>query len=253
MEKEYYQVATETLAYNIGGQYPASGIKEYKCCTVNKAYNCGCKYTPFKKYYNWNQLVNAIDCKSRPRWYDYYFTYTFFFEDSRLCVPNSSRIKQGVGFIGSNGYIDIDSDLAQEKYSYIHLYKLASNNNIQAISTTAAVPKCFEYSYTTISAQELITKYSTTDAYIKSEELNVISYSNGGFDINGDILPNENYVTYVSMASSIQDSFSDYEYYKVDENINLEPTFAHYPYHIWVFENQYLANLLLGNDINSYE
>ena len=234
-----------------------------RCCTKEKALNLDASRDVLSRYSK-NQLVKYSDITKniKVEYYDYFFTYTFFYKDSRKCSPspvlNSEgypietvyRIFSGVTIPGSGSYIPFDSDLADQQGPYILLYKYKNDSDIQAISIYGA-PSDFTYQYTPHSINRLVTKVTTTNATLESI---YIDYSGLGFDIDGDVMSSDNYATYIMQFDGFNYNVIKKIQNRGDSIVSLKPNgTSQSPYHIWVFEDQYLANLLLGSDSNSYE
>lgn len=255
MAKETNAITTEREVWEKNGEPWATNISSTKCCTKERAIELESKPSYLQKYDD-NQLVKYSDIHDAYVYvptYNYYFTYTFFFQDSRLCTPVSgNRISEGVAIPGSGGYIAIDSDNAARGHTRV--YKYENNNSIQAITIhSKSVPSCFTFSYETMIATDLISTATIENSVFELSSI-VIEYgSSHGFELNGTYLPYKDYVTYIAEhIVDYPDDFDDYTIKKLEHISYLYPNTAYRPYHIWVFENQYLANLLLGNDSYSY-
>lgn len=255
MAKGTNAIATEREVCEKNGEALGDGSNT-RCCTKEKAIELDSKPQPLRNYED-NQLVKYSDVQDlHPtiNYYNYYFTYTFFFSHSKLCIPGGSNIREGVDIPGGGGYVEIDSDLAGVTQGYIETYKYIQNTNIQAITTHArAIPvSLFVKSYTTVDTIGIVSVLNTTKNVLEKDDI-YIGYGGHGFKIDNDeFLDATNYITYIAQEYS-NDTFSDYQFKKYDEHINLLPNEYLNPYHIWVFEDSFVLNNLLGNDVNSYE
>lgn len=237
-----------------------TGVAEYiipnQGCTKTRALKLKALETPLVNYSN-NQLIKLNDVEDVPviKEYNFYFTCTFFFSDSRLCTPSEgNRIYEGINLLGP--YITLDSDTINNQTTYSRVYQNKENANIQAITCNGnAVPtNLFTLKNSSLSLPNITQKYTHDSSYLNDVKER-IHFAEGGFKINGELLDPSKYVYYIARdANSLRYDFSNYSFRLLDgASIEYVETNFKIIDHIWIFEDQYLANLLLGNDVNSYE
>lgn len=232
------------------------------CCTKARAIILGADSSKLSSYQD-NQLVKYSDIYKKsggttPTNYYYAFSVTFFFTSNKLCAANQDGyVRSGIGFLGTTGYITLDSDDSSHN-TFTHTAYLKSNSQIQLISTSiSAWPNCFQSIGGTFENRYV---YSTTNKTLTPYDiLNSVYYSGSGFNVNGTTKSASNYVYYLAedpWDGYKEPNFSDYIYYKKEQpgiiygsNIQQSPN----QYHIWIFEDIYLKNQLLGEDASSYE
>lgn len=232
------------------------------CCTKARAIALSADSSYLTSYSD-NQLVKYSDIYKKggttptPQTIYYRFSVTFFFTSNKICTEGQDgRVNEGVGFFGSNGYVTLDSDESKHN-SYTYTARLKSNNQIQLISTShSAWPETFERMGGTFTKDYA---YSTTKTLSVYDVLDSVYYADRGFNVNGAIKPTSDYVYYLAedpWNGYKEANFSNYTYYKKDYNVNITGSSSpQHPniYHIWIFENIYLKNQLLGPDASSYE
>lgn len=255
-------IALESEVKSVTGS--SGSITTNLCCTKSRAITLGADSSYLTSYSD-NQLVKYSDIYKKsggttptPTTYYYAFSVTFFFTSDKICTNGGDgRVRSGVGFLGSGGYVTLDSDESKHN-SFIYTARLTSNNKIQLVSTShSAWPETFERLGGTFTEYYV---YSTTESNMApAQVLNSVYYSGSGFDVNGTIKPASDYAYYLAEDTwdgYSTDNFSDYTYYKKDQYAVIQGSTrsnSPYKYHIWIFENIYLKNQLLGPDTYSYE